>query len=141
MPFLDAPDPADPLRRIPTCPDCAAGKPKLPRPITNPIFTAAENDVGLRSSNGQVFGFQAKYLEAASDFWDGLFRLGTPAAGDGGAGKKRERPVIDVAESSFVLEQLLLFIHPRAGDPKLVSYLEVQKCVPFLLSPRARLEP
>lgn len=107
----------------------ASSKPTASSP-THAIFAEAANDVVLRSSDAQSFRFRRAYLEAASDVFDDLFALAS-ATVDGSVPRKRtgDGPIVDLADEGEVLETFLLFIHPRAANPALKTWEELERCV------------
>jgi hypothetical protein len=94
----------------------------------DPLFSAAENDVVLLSADGKRLGFRRVFLESASVVFESVGLI----AGQGADCAGGKLPVIPLAEAAETLATLLLYLHPRAPDPEIKSYEQMERSVDLL---------
>lgn len=105
-----------------------APAPTEPAVELDPLFSAADNDIVLVSSDGRRLGFRRVFLEAASDVFADMGLVGASGS-SAGAGPAEEEVVVPVAEDAALLQAFLLFLHPGAADPEIKTYDELERCV------------
>jgi hypothetical protein len=94
----------------------------------DPLFSAPENDVVLLSADGKRLGFRRVFLETASDVFRDMGLVASPDARMDGTAD--DVPVIALAEHAEPLAMFLLWLHPRASNPPIEHFYQLNLCVP-----------
>ena len=75
-------------------------------------FDAADADLTLRTPDGVTFQVYSRILAVASPIFHDMFKIPQPDAD-----KNTSMPVVDISESSEVMDALLRFIYPIEDPP------------------------
>jgi hypothetical protein len=94
----------------------------------DPLFSVPENDVVLLSADGKRLGFRRVFLETASDVFRDMGLVASPDARMDGTAD--DVPVIALAEYAEPLAMFLLWLHPRASNPPIEHFYQLNLCVP-----------